>query len=123
VKHYYDVEAEARQSGNADLIETVTFGRASLASQNFHAFIAEQTSLGRHGVVLHNYYRDWHVAISGVDATVMYTFWLTGHDTDLSGKPIETDNTTTRGTYRMRLQLVGARWLAVERDLLKDNVP
>ena len=123
VKHYYDVEAEARKTGNADLIDALTVGHTSLASQNFHAFIAEQTALGRRGVVLHNYYRDWQVSVAPEQATVTYTFWLTGHDTDLSGKPVESDNTTSKGSYRMRMRLVRAHWLAVERDLVADNVP
>jgi len=36
VRNYYDVEAEARKTGNADLIDPVTLGHTSLASQNFH---------------------------------------------------------------------------------------
>jgi hypothetical protein len=123
VRHYYDVEAEARKTGNADLIDPVTIGHESLASQNFHAYIAEQAAQGKRSVVVRNYFRDWQVAINKDQSTATYTFWLAGHDTDLSGKAIEPDNTTTRGSYRMRLQLSGRLWLAVERDLLKDNVP
>jgi hypothetical protein len=122
VRHYYQVEADARKTGNADLIDPVTTGHASLASQNFHAFVAEQAAQGKRSAVVRNYFRDWQVGISSDKATVTYTFWLTGHDTDLSGNSIEPDNTTTKGSYRMLLRLTGAHWLAVERDLLKDSV-
>jgi hypothetical protein len=122
VKHYYDVEAQARKTGNADLIDPVTIGHASLASQNFRAYVAEQAAQGKRSVVVHNYFADWHVAIDRDKATATYSFWLAGHDTDLSGKAIEPDNTTSRGLYRMRLQLTRGIWLVAERDLLQDNV-
>ena len=35
VRHYYDVEAEARKTGNADLIDAVTIGHNSIASRTF----------------------------------------------------------------------------------------
>jgi hypothetical protein len=123
VRNYYDVEAEARKTGNADLIDAVTIGHNSIASQNFHVFIAELTAKGKRSVVVQNYYAGWTVEIAGATATVNYKFWLRGHDTDLSGKPVEPDNNTSKGSYRMRLQVVGGQWLAVERNLLQDNVP
>ena len=50
VRHYYQVEAEARKTGNADLIDPVTTGHSSLASQNFHVFIAEQAANATAGI-------------------------------------------------------------------------
>jgi hypothetical protein len=123
IKHYYAVEAEARRTGNADLIDAVTIGHNSIASQNFHTFIAEQTASGRRGVVLQNYYADWATKVDRETATAEYKFWLTGYDTDLAGRRVEPDNTTSKGSYRMRLQLTGGYWLVAERDLLQDNVP
>jgi hypothetical protein len=123
IKHYYEVEAEARKTGNADLIDVVTIGHNSIASQNFHAFIAEQTDKGRRGVVIQNYYADWATQIASDTATAEYKFWLRGYDTDLSGTRVEADNTTTKGAYRTQLQLMGGHWLVAERDLLQDNVP
>jgi hypothetical protein len=123
IKHYYEVEAESRKTGNADLIDAVTIGHNSIASQNFHAFIAEQTAKGRRGVVLENYYADWATQALSDTATAQYKFWLRGYDTDLAGKRVEPDNTTTKGSYRMQLQLLGGHWLVAERDLLADNVP
>ena len=79
VRRYYQVEAEARKTGNADLIDPVTTGHASLASQNFHAYVAEQAAQSKRSVVVRNYFRDWQVAVDSEQATATYTFWLTGH--------------------------------------------
>jgi hypothetical protein len=124
VKHYYDVEAEARKTGNADLIDPVTIDHASIASQNFHAFIAEQTAKGKRSVTANNYYQDWAVSVRGDTAEANFTFWAKGHDVDLkTGQPLEADVTTSKGRYLMKLQLRTGAWLAVERQLLRDNVP
>ena len=124
VKHYYNIEAEARKTGNADLIDPVTIGPASLASQNFHAFIAEQTAKGKRSVTARNYYNDWAVSFGGDRTEARYTFWATGHDIDLAtGGALEADVTTSKGKYLMTMQLKRGVWLAVERQLLQDNVP
>ena len=124
VKHYYQIEAQARKTGNADLIDPVTTGHASLASQNFHVFIADQTSRGKRSISVGNYFKDWSVVVSADKAAVQYTFWARGHDIDfITGTPLEHDVTTSKGTYRLRMALKGGIWLAVERQLLQDNVP
>ncbi len=124
IKHYYDVESEARKTGNADLIDPVTLGHASIASQNFHTYVAEQAALGRRSVTVAAYYSNWKVRVSGQSATVFYLFWARGHDINsTTGAAIEADMTTTKGSYRMTLQLTSGTWLVAERDLLQDNVP
>jgi hypothetical protein len=124
IRHYYEVEDRARESGNPSLIDSVTIGHDSLASQNFQAFISDQTAKGKRSVTVANYYSDWSVSLSGDQATAGYIFWARGHDVDISsGRPLEADVTTTKGSYRMTLQLHGGAWLAVERQLLQDNVP
>jgi hypothetical protein len=124
VRHYYDVEAEARKTGNADLIDPVTTGHASLASQNFHVFVADQTRRGKRSINVANFFTDWSVVASGDRAAVQYTFWARGHDIEYkTGTPLEPDVTTTKGSYAMTMELRMGVWLAVERRLLRDNVP
>jgi len=52
IRHYYEVEAKARETGNGSLIDAVTTGAGSLASQNFKAFIAAQAAANRRSVVV-----------------------------------------------------------------------
>jgi len=122
VKHYYEVEAEARRTGNADLIDPVTIGHNSIASQNFHAYVAELATQGKRSIILQNYYSDWATSIIGDKATVTFTFWLKGHDIAAStGEPDETDMLTRKSHYRMILELLQSRWLVSERDLLSQD--
>jgi hypothetical protein len=119
IKHYYDVEALARKTGNADLIDSVTIGHASLASQNFHAYVADQAAKGHRSVILESYFADTAIQVSSETATASFTFWLKGHDTDATtGRAVELDNLSRKSHYRMTLQLVQGHWLVVERDLL-----
>ena len=119
IRHYYDVEAEARKTGNGSPIDSVTTGPNSLASQNFKAFIAQQTGINRRSVILENHFSDWSIKESGDEATASYTFWLQGHDTDAaSGEPVEPDNITSKRDYRILLALSEGRWLVQERQLL-----
>jgi hypothetical protein len=123
VKHYYEVEAAARKSGDESLIDTVTDGQGSFASQNFRTFIAEQAARGKRSVVLHTYFSDWRVTLDVNTATAVYTSWIRGHDIDArSGAALESDVQTSKGVYRMTLHLSRGAWRVVERDLLKDNV-
>lgn len=123
IRHYYDVEAEARKTGNADLIDAVTLGHASIASQNFHEYVREQAALGKRSVVIANHFRGWQITVSANQATANYVFWLTGHDTSATGAPLEANMDTSKGSYRMTLELLAGAWLVNERDLLQDNVP
>jgi hypothetical protein len=122
IRHYYDVEAEARKTGNADLIDAVTIGHNSIASQNFHAYVSEQAARGKRSIILQNYYADWVTSISGDKANVNFTFWLKGHAINAStGQAVEADMLTRKSHYQMLLQLVQGRWLVSERDLLSQD--
>jgi hypothetical protein len=124
IKHYYEVEAEARKTGNADLIDPLTLGHTSLASQNFHAFMTEQASANRRSVIDRNYFSDWSVTLARSGAIASYKWWLHGHDTDAkTGLRIEADMTSTKGSYEAKLVLSGVQWLISEVQLLLDNVP
>ncbi len=124
IRHYYDVEAEARKTGDADLIDPLTLGHTSLASQNFHVFVSQQAAANRRSVIDHNYFSGWSVTFAAAGATASYKWWLHGHDSDATtGRPVEADVTTTKGSYRAKLVLQSARWLISEVQLLQDNVP
>ena len=123
VRNYYDVEAEARKTGNADLIDPVTLGHTSLASQNFHVFIAQQAAANRRSIIDHNYFSDWSVTLTAAGATASYRWWLHGHDSDATtGQRVEADMTSTKGAYRATLVLQNVHWLLSEVQLLQDNV-
>ena len=123
VRHYYEVEAKARKTGDGSLIDSVTTGPDSLASQNFKAFIAEQTAANRRSVILENHFDGWTISTTGDGATAIYSFWLRGHDLDAgSGQAVEVDSLTSKGRYRMHMQFARGRWLSSERQLLQDNV-
>jgi hypothetical protein len=124
VRHYYDVEAEARKTGTADLIDPVTLGHNSIASQNFHAFIAQQAAANRHSIIDRNYFSNWSVSLTPEGARASYKWWLHGHDIDAkTGQRVEADMTSTKGAYRATLILQNMRWLVGEVQLLQDNVP
>ena len=124
VHHYYDVEAEARRSGNSDLVDGATIGHDSVASYNFRLFMQEQAKKGRRSVVLESHFDNWSVTLDGDRATANYVIWLRGHDTDAtSGNPVEPDQDTSKGSYRMDLLLQAGVWRVVQRQLLQDNVP
>jgi hypothetical protein len=115
VRHYYDVEAEARRTGNADLIDGVTTGPDSLASQNFKRFVAQEQSKNRRSVIVENEFSGWSVTVQLASATVEYVLALRGHDTDLAGLAIESEMTIPKEDYRIFLDLRDARWLVRER--------
>ena len=124
IRHYYEVEAKARETGNGSLIDAVTTGAGSLASQNFKAFIAAQAAANRRSVVVENHVELEAVSIGPDTAIAGYLFWLNGHDTDAaSGRALEADSVTARGRYRATLALGNGRWLVRERRLVQDNVP
>lgn len=124
VKHYYDVEAQARRTGNADLIDPVTLDHTSIASQNFHVFVAQQEAKNRRAAIDRNYFSDWSVALSDTGATARYLWWVHGHDTDAhSGAAVEADGFSTKGRYSAGLGFHHGRWLIAEVQLLQDNVP
>jgi hypothetical protein len=119
ISHYYDVEARARQSGDAGLIDAVTTGPASLASQNFKAFVAEEAAMNRRTVILENRFDKWAVTLSGTTAEANFSFWLVGHDIAAdSSRPVEADGPSQKRRYRMSLELSGSSWLVRQRDLL-----
>jgi hypothetical protein len=124
VKNYYDIEAEARKTGNADLIDPITLGHASIASQNFHVFIAQQEAKNRRAVIDRDYFSGWSVTLNNANATAGYVWWVHGHDTEAStGSAVEADGFSTKGQYSARLALLNGRWLVAEVQLLQDNVP
>jgi hypothetical protein len=124
VRHYYQVEADARKTGNADLIDPVTIGQGSVASENFHVFIGQQNAKNRRASIDHNYFSDWEIQLGRDRTSARYKWWLHGHDTDASsGNPVEPDMTSTKGIYRATLELRGSQWLVAEVQLLQDNVP
>ncbi|MEA2647506.1 MAG: hypothetical protein QOE92_2589 [Chloroflexota bacterium] len=123
MRHYYELEASGRESGNGDIVDASTTGHDSLASVNFRAFIASQTAKGRRSVTTQNFFSDWDIKVSGTEAAAVYLFWATGHDIDAgSGAALEPDMTTSKGRYRMTLVRRDERWLVSDRQLLEDNV-
>lgn len=119
VMRYYQVAADARRSGRADLIDGATTGPASLASVNFKNFVAEQAAKGRRSMVLQNHFADWQILIDRDIATAHFNFWLTGHDIDLqSGRSLEGDMDTPTTSKVVQLALVGGSWLVATENLI-----
>jgi hypothetical protein len=119
IEHYYDVEAEARKTGNGDLIDSVTTGPNSLASQNFKTFIAQESATNRRSVITENHFEAWNVDMTATTAIVSYSYWLRGHDIDpKTATPLEADTTLPKRTYHMTVVLKDGRWLVQERQLV-----
>jgi hypothetical protein len=119
VKDYYKVEDQARATGNADLIDSVTVNQDAPANLNFRQFIRVQTAKGKRSVIVADHFKDWDVALNGDKAVASFTFWVHGHDTDLSGTPLEPDQDSVQDRYRATLRLDARGWLMYERDLVK----
>ncbi|MFY9616142.1 MAG: hypothetical protein WAT58_12155 [Candidatus Dormiibacterota bacterium] len=124
VRHYYEVEAEARRTGNGDLIDAVTSGHDSIASYNFRLFIQQEAIKKHRSVTLETHLEKWAVTLDADRASATYVLWLRGHDTDsLTGDAVEPDQNTTKGAYRMDLRLGSGAWKTDQRQLLQNNVP
>jgi hypothetical protein len=115
IKHYYDVAAEARRSGNVDLIDGVTAGRGSPADIHFREFVAEQAARGRRSLVRENFFSDWRVAVVGSSAYALFSYRLSGQDTDLkTGGPVEPEMLTAWQRLQLTLRLSQGRWLVTD---------
>jgi hypothetical protein len=122
IENYYRVEDQARATGNADLIDAVTAGRTSPANQNLRQFVAEQSARGRRAVTIADVFSDWRVAMAGDAATVDYAIVQRGHDIDaVTGRALEADTSTSKGTYRAAVRLTAGRWLLYQDDLVGDS--
>jgi hypothetical protein len=123
IKHYYTVIDQARSTGNAALIDTVS-QTGTPSNNNLKQFLQEQAARNRRGVATAEYFGSWSVEIVGDRGRVQYTNWSTGHDIDATtSKAVEADMTTSKGRYAASLVFVSGRWLVTDATLVQDNVP
>jgi hypothetical protein len=119
VRHYYDVEDKARETGDLTLIVGVTEGPGTPAYENFKAYLKEQSGIGHHAVTVSDRLSAWAITLDEQSATASYTLVQRGHDTNATtGKPIEPDMSTPPSHYKAVLHLHGQTWLIYERELL-----
>jgi hypothetical protein len=119
IKHYYEVEDTARQTGDLRLMLAVTAGAGTPAYENFKAYLLEQSQLGHRAFTLSDQLTAWAITMSGETAIARYTLVQRGHDTSaITGQAIEPDMSTPASHYKATLHLYRRTWLVYERDLL-----
>jgi hypothetical protein len=122
IKHYYEVEDKAGETGSIELMRSVTTGQGTPAYENLKQYFIEQAAKNRGSVITTDDFTQWDIALSPDRATVQYAIVQHGHDIDLASKrPVEAATRTPKGIYRAILILRFSTWLLYERDLIRDE--
>ena len=121
VRHYYEIEDKAGETGNIRLILAVTTGPGTPAYENLKQFFREQGVKNRNSIITRDDFSDWSVAITDTTAVVQYGIVQHGHDIDATTRqPVEADTKTTKGIYKATMKLTRQAWLMHERKLISD---
>ena len=121
VKHYYQVEDKAGETGDMQLLLAVTTGPGTPAYENLKEYFREQAAKNRHSIITKDDFSEWKVAVTESMAVVQYGVVQHGYDIDATTRQaVEADTKTTKGIYEATMRLKGYAWLMQERRLLRD---
>lgn len=112
VRAFFDAFAEARQTGDATLIEPYVNGTDSSAYLTAAGFLNGQTAVGKASIITVNELSDFEVSIDEDAATVEFAYQFGGYDIDLeTGEPLESPQLLEPRAVRADVVRVGGRWL------------
>jgi lipoprotein-anchoring transpeptidase ErfK/SrfK len=121
VRHYYQVEDKAGETGDMHLIVAVTTGPGTPAYENLKEYFREQAAKNRNSIITKDDISDWSVVITDSTAVIRYGIVQHGHDIDATTRQaVEADTKTTKGIYKATMKLKGQVWLMHERQLIND---
>ncbi len=108
---FFAAVAEARRTGNAQVILEFTTGPESSAFLTIDGFVQGQRQAGKASVLTKNEIVDPVADITDGTATVVFTHRLEGFDIDLdSGEPLESPTSLPDRKVTVELKKTGGEW-------------
>jgi len=112
VRAFFEALAEARETGDPDVIEPFVNGTDSSAYQTAAGFLRGQSEVGKGSIVSVQELTDFDVDIDQERAVVQFNLVEGGYDIDLeSGEPLESPVVLPSQRVRAELVRSDGRWL------------
>jgi hypothetical protein len=112
VRAFFEAFAEARETGDPELIEPYANGTRSSAYQTAAGFLGGQSAVGKASIVTVNELTNFEVDERGDRAVVYFDHRLGGYDIDLeTGEPLETPVVLPVQRKMVELVRVEGSWL------------
>lgn len=112
VRAFFKAFAEARETGDASVIEPLVPGIDSSAYLTVEAFLRGQTEQGKASIVTMSELSNFEIEQDGDRAVVLFDHRVGGYDIDLnSGEPLETPVALPAQRKRVELVRIDRTWL------------